>query len=286
MIHLDESLPAVGAPPQSAPPSRAARATAWLTAILMAGVSAAGVVLPGLYEETDAVTAAFRGYDVVTLLVAVPLLVVTLGRAPSPMLLLVRAGVLGFAVYQYAYYVFGMAFNSAFLAHLATFTTATVALGMTVRCLYPSALAWPEGKARTASFVLGLLGISLGALWISRSLTFAFGGPVPADGSLLVGTPALTHLGYAMDLAVLVPAYAAAAIGVWRRRPWAYVAAGVTLVAGTLSQLTYMSALVLQRVIDIPGATGFDPYEPFIVAVYVVGITSLYRAIRPVRPLP
>ena len=277
MIHVVESTTAA-ADPAVAP--RLTTRLSWAAAILMAVGSALGLLRPGIYAETDAVRAMFRGYDLIIALVAVPVLVATLLRPPSPLGRLVSAGVLGFSVYIYAYYVFGLAFNALFLVHVAAFVATSVALVLTVRSLYPVAITWPLRPARTAAALLAFLGVSLGAMWASRSLAHAMGGGVPADASLLVGAPGLTHLGYAMDLAVLVPLYIAASVGIWRRRPWGYVAGGIALVAGTVTQFTYVSAMVFQAVAGIPGARAFDPYEPLIIAAYVVGGISLLGAIR------
>ena len=60
----------------------AAAAAWWLTAavaVLVAGASAAGLWAPGLYTDPAAVTAMFRGYDLVTLVVVAPLLALTPG---------------------------------------------------------------------------------------------------------------------------------------------------------------------------------------------------------------
>jgi hypothetical protein len=268
--------------PTTSPASRIERRLSWLSVALMASLSAGGLFVARIYEESDAVIATFRGYDLVTLLVAVPILMITLSPAwrSSDRARLVRAGILGFAAYTYAYYIFGLSFNDLFLGHVAVFTLTAVTLGFTVRSLYPTAARWSGLSARTASLVLVLLGVSLAAMWISGALGYVFNGTEPRDGSLLVGNEVLTHLGYTMDLAVLVPAYVAAAIGLWRRRPWGLVIAGVVLVAGAISQLTYVSALVFQYVENVDGAPGFDPYEPFILAAYLVAAWSVFRAFR------
>jgi hypothetical protein len=95
----------------------------------------------------------------------------------------------------------------------------------------------------------------------------------------------LTHLAYALDLAILVPSYAIAAVLLWRRAAWGHLLATVLLVAGVGHQLGYMVALVFQTRAQITGATASDPVEPFILALYVVALALLVAAIRKRRDL-
>src|SRR6266536_3160605 len=64
------------------------------------------------------------------------------------------------------------------------------------------------------------LALGLGGMWIVNFVRFAITGAAP-PGSVLVETPTVVHLGYALDLSLLVPAYAFAAVLLWRRAAWA-----------------------------------------------------------------
>ena len=91
-------------------------------AVLMVVQAGLGLAVSGLYPEQPWAVAAFRGNDLVTLLVAAPVLAVALvasRRRESSASVLVWLGMLHYGVYNYAYYSFGAAFNSAFLLHVA-----------------------------------------------------------------------------------------------------------------------------------------------------------------------
>jgi hypothetical protein len=92
------------------------------------------------------------------------------------------------------------------------------------------------------------------------SLRMALTDQLPAD-TLLVQPPSALHLSYALDLALLVPSYVLAAVLLWRRAAWGYVAAPVVLISGLVHQLSYMAALAFQANAEVPGATAFDPQE-------------------------
>jgi hypothetical protein len=100
---------------------------------------------------------------------------------------------------------------------------------------------------------------------------------------VLVQPPPILRLGYVMDLATLVPSYAAAAWLLWRRHPWGYALATVLLTASGVIQLDYMIALLFQTAAKVPGATPFDPHEPFIAAAILAAAAALLVNLRPVR---
>ena len=85
----------------------------------------------------------------------------------------------------------------------------------------------------------------------------------------------MVHLGVALDLAVLVPAYAVAAVLLWRGAAAGYLLAAALLVSSTLHQVSYMVALGFQAMADVPGAVAFDPVEPLIAALCFVSTVVL-----------
>lgn len=105
--------------------SRSAELAAWrlsvIVGVLMAVQSAVGVLLPSVYRDTGWVTAAWYGNDLVTLLLVVPLLAWSLyaTRRGSPRAQLLWLAMLGYAVYNYAYYLFGAALNTFFPVYAA-----------------------------------------------------------------------------------------------------------------------------------------------------------------------
>lgn len=92
-----------------------------LIAILAAVASAGGLWLKGLYRDNQFVTSAWKGNDVVTLFVAVPMLIVALiiARRGSQRAQLVWLGVLDYMLYNYAFYLFAAKFNEFFLLYVA-----------------------------------------------------------------------------------------------------------------------------------------------------------------------
>lgn len=259
----------------------------WLTAaatILTAAAAAAGLWAPGLYQDGSAVTAMFRGYDLVTLAIVAPLLVVTMLPAlrDRPAAQLLRISALVYCVYNYAYYVFGAQLNAALLLHVAIFTTALYAFVLSLAHLDVPGLGdrfRSKTPARTVAGILLFLAIPLAAIQVTAALSFAIGGTVPEDPSVLVVPPELTRLGAVLDLSLLVPAYTLAAVLLWRRRAWGFVLATVLLASGALHQVSYYAAMHFQNRARIPGAA-YDPFEPVILGLFVLAAALLLANVQ------
>jgi hypothetical protein len=254
--------------------------------VLTAAATLTGLLREATYTGPPATRAMLRAYDLVTLVVVVPTLAVATVRARrgGTLARTVRTSMLAFLVYNYAYYVFGTGFADLFLLHVVLFATALVTLVLDVSGTDLEALRVGFGehpRTRPAAIVLGTLALALGTMWVWVSLDNAVSGDVPA-GSSLVETPAMVHLGIALDLAVLVPWYAAAAVLLWRQAPWGFLLAATALVSGLLHQVSYAVALPFQVAADIPGAVSLDPVEPVIVLLYLGALATLLRsAVRP-----
>ena len=124
-------------------------------------------------------------------------------------------------------------------------------------------------------------------MWVYHSVRFAVTGELPA-GSVLVEPDTVVHLGFVLDLALLVPAYALAAVLLWRRSGWGGVTAALVLICGTVQQLAYVVALPFQVAADVPGARAFDPGEPLIALAFLLAtvalVTGLRHSVRPTTP--
>lgn len=252
---------------------------AWSLVTLVLAASVAGLLVDGVYPGPESTAATLRAFDLVHVVLVVPALVLATipARRGSDLGELVLASLGAYVVYTYAYYLFGTGFNDLFLLHTAVFGTALWLVVLTLARLDAQSLANRFGgrtRVRVVAGILALLAVSLGGLWVYAALDNAVTGDVPA-GSQLVETALVVHLGMALDLALLVPLYAAAAVLLWRRMPWGYVLAVLALLPGILHQVTYLVAMPFQVAADVPGAVSTDPAEPAIVLLYLAAATLL-----------
>lgn len=226
--------------PSSPKSGRGARGS--LAVALLAEIaSAAGLLLPALYRDNLLVSSGWLGNDLVTLFLAAPALAFISARAAqrSDARELIRLGLLDYMLYNYAFYLFGAAFNSLFLIYVAIVTLAGVELirglvrldvetvGRAMRATAP---------VRAVGAYLLLVATGLAAVYVVQWANFAATGRLPAVVSA-TGHP--TSVVFALDLTLVVPPSVLAGVWIWQRRPWGYALAVITTGKGAI----YMVAL-------------------------------------------
>ncbi len=212
----------------------------------MALASGSGLFAHDLYRDNALVAAGWYGNDLVTLVVAVPLLVVALLGAwgGSRRAYLVWMGLLAYTIYNYAFYLFGAAFNVLFLVYAALLVLSAFALAFGLIELNAEALhdrvqtALP--RRRVASF-LGGVAAALGSFYIVLAVRYMATGQPP---SMLTATGLHTSLIAALDLTMVVPVGGLAAVWLWQGRAWGYVWAVVWSVKGAVYMLALSAATI------------------------------------------
>lgn len=100
---------------------------AWVALALATIAAVAGLVLAGLYRDNAAMIRQAQSSDLATLVVAAPLLAISLwrARAGSDAGRFVALGALGFVAYTYAIFAFSVVINPATPVHIAIVGLAT-----------------------------------------------------------------------------------------------------------------------------------------------------------------
>ncbi len=185
----------------------------------------------GLYASDTVFTAgSFRGTDLVTLVVFIPLLSMSfwLYRRGSLRGGLMLAGSLGLFIYNGASMSFGAAYNSFFLVYVALLAASFYAFVLAFTSFDLPALpaAMPAAPRRGLAVFLVIAGLAPFVLWLMDILGALAAGRVP---ELLASYT--TVFTYAIDLAIIVPAAWLAAYFVLHRVPVGYPLACVMLFA-------------------------------------------------------
>jgi hypothetical protein len=210
----------------------------------------AGLLVPGVYRDAPVWAAQARGQDLVTLLVAVPLLVAGLIGAArgSVRSLLVWIGAVAYLAYAYATYAFGAHFNPLFLVYVASFGLALYALVLglvgvdagTLAATFPRSA--PTRLVGTSLIAMGLL---TAALWLAQDVSAIASGRVPAS---VTEAGLLTNPIHVLDLAIVLPGAVLTGALLLRRRPWGFILAAsflvkfATLGLATISMSLFMLA--------------------------------------------
>lgn len=194
-----------------------------------------------LYRDNLFVRAAWLGNDLVTVLVAVPLLVGASARVRHGSVrgILVAAGVLAYAAYNYAFYLFGAAFNALFLAYAAILALSTLGLvaGLTLPNVRRLAASVQPSRAhrRVGAAVVAVSGF-LGLFWSGLAVGFVLTGEPPA---MVAATGHPTNVTGALDLWLVVTFGLLGGVWLVRGRGWGFVVSAVWTVKGAV----YMTAL-------------------------------------------
>ncbi len=227
--------------------------------VLMVAVSLGGLLIPDLYQDNAHVTAAWFGNDLATLLVASPLLALSiyLSSRGSLRWRLVWLGMLDYALYNTAYYLFGTAFNSFFLLYVVLFVLAMMALIFALTKLEVDEIGRRFRAGIPARWIAGFMvfvAVGLTVVYTIESLRFAFTGQIPQIVTL---TGKATSIVFALDLTLVVPWFILGAVWLWQRRPWGYVIAAITNVKGAVYMLALSAATVSAAVqMDAPEDLG------------------------------
>ena len=215
-----------------------------LVAALSLAASLGGLLLDSLYRDKSAfVLSAWRVSDWVTLVVALPLLLLALifawkGSARGRIVLM---GMLYFVSYNYAYYLFGAAFNLFFPVYALLVVLPVVGLIFGLQGIDYEAIrrrTETSGAARWVSLYMFLWAAILAFAWIGQWAVFVADGQVP---QIVTDSGGSTNLVAAIDLSLVVPVVVASALLLWRRRPWGYLLAAMSNVQGAVYTVVLMA---------------------------------------------
>jgi hypothetical protein len=235
---------------------------------VLALAASAGGLFTELYRDNAWVTPQLLGNDLVTLVVAVPLLIASLilSRGGSQRWQLVWLGMLGYMLYNYAFYLFGAAFNSFFVIYAALVSLSIFALVFGVTHVDANAISQtfkPRTPVKWISGFMLFIALALGGMWIGQWLAFVASGQTPPS---IVASGSPTSIVFALDLSLVVPWMALGAIWLWQRRPWGYVLGAVMILKGAM----YTLALIAMAVFS---ASMTGTWEPLVVlwVVFFIG---------------
>lgn len=201
----------------------------------------------GIYRNDSLfVGGLFRGTDVVTLFVSLPLLLISFlshrrGSLRGGIFLI---GVLMFFLYIGVTYTFSAIFNSLFLVYTALFSASLFALIVALTTFDTQRISTKVTSSmprRGIAIFMFVAGLGTLMLWLSELIGPLMTGQAPAN----LG-PYTTMFTHAFDSAVITPATVITGIFLLKRKPLGYLLAapllilcalvGVTVIAQTISQ--------------------------------------------------
>lgn len=254
-----------------------------IIAILATVASAGGLFLGDLYRDNTFVASLWGGNDLVTLVVAVPMLVAALilSMRGSQRAQLVWLAMLDYMLYNYAFYLFAAAFNWFFLIYVALFTLSIFALIFGLVNIDVNGIS-QKFRARTpVKWISGYMlfvAVGLSTIHITQSLGFVATGQLPP---IVVQTGHPTNVIPALDLSLLVPVFVLGAIWLWKRQPCGYVLAAISTVKGATYTLALTVVALWGANAGVPGELAELPLWLFLTIAGLVASLFLLGNLEP-----
>jgi membrane protein CcdC involved in cytochrome C biogenesis len=178
----------------------------------------------GLYaNESTSMAAQGVGMDLVTLLVALPLLVIAtyMARRGSIRGRMLQVGAFFYFAYSYLVILFGVTFNPFFLVYVGLLSASLAGLILSILSIDTSRLPTqfsPRFARRTIAWTVIGVSVMFLVLWLSRILPFIASGAPP------VGLESYTTLSVqAADLSLVIPLSVIAGVLLLRHRSAGYL---------------------------------------------------------------
>ncbi|MDW7675535.1 MAG: hypothetical protein SCK28_13485 [Bacillota bacterium] len=248
------------------------------TAVLALVAAGGGLLLDNLYlDNNDFILIGWYANDMVTLLVALPLLAASIifsikGSYRAQLLLL---GILNYMFYNYAFYLFGAALNMFFLIYAALLVLPVFGLIFGLLNLDMDKIGdsfSDRTPVRLISSFMIFLALMLGIAWTGQWLNFVINGQLP---QIMVDVGATNNIVAALDLTLVVPFFTLAAIWLWQRKAIGYVLAIIVLVKGFIYNVVLTVGSIIQANSGIAGAADLVPLWVFLGAGCLISVLLL-----------
>jgi hypothetical protein len=149
--------------------------------------------------------------------------------------------------------------------------------GLLIDGLYRDDSHWATAALRGGDLATLAVAVPLLLVALRFVATGTLPGDVPAAGQ---------HLVYALDLSLLAPSLAVAAILLWRRTAWGYLLGTAISTMGAVYQVNLMLAAAFQANAHVAGVSAFSPPGLLLTVAFAAAAALLLANLRPPQPRP
>jgi len=252
--------------------------------VLATTASAGGLLIENLYRDNLWTTSQWRGNDIVTLGIAVPILIgaVILAARGSQRAQLIWMAITHYMLYNFAFYLFAAAFNRFFLIYVALFALSILTCIFALPHIDVKGISQRFQDRTPAKAIAGyllLVAVCLGGLWIGQAVSATISGQTP---QVILDSGHPTNVVSAIDLSLLVPFFILGGIWLWQRRPWGYILGTIM----TLSSATYTLALgTMSLTADKTVVAGAETLTPLWFSLSIMSLIAFLFLICNIAPV-
>ncbi len=249
-----------------------------IIAICAVFTSIGGIFFEGVYRDNQLIVSVMRANDIVTLFIAAPIMFASIfwDIKNSYRARLIWIGTLFYMMYNFMFYLYGVAFNSFFLFYVFLFTASAYAIIFAFIKTDIKLIAKNFSEKTPVRMISGFMlffCLLLGGLWIGMSMSYLFTGEIPQT---VIDSGHPTAVVFATDLSILIPAIALGAILLWKKREWGYILSTVMMVKAT----TYGTGFIIMGIItymDIGVKDSMLPLWAFLTLGCILSLISLIK---------
>lgn len=220
--------------------------TSMLIAILAITASGAGLLWKDLYKnDTKSGAAQMVGNDLVTLVLGVPLLLISAYFAAKGLLRgkLIWIGTVFYFLYVYASMSFLATYNQFFLIYVAIFSLSLYTLSASLLTLNVRQIKenFSDAPVKATAYFMFFFGIMVSLMWLSIIIPSAITGERPAMLETYT-----TLVIQALDLGIVAPLGFITGMLLLKRDAWGYALASIVLIkCVTLGTAVLSMALIM-----------------------------------------
>ena len=242
--------------------------------VLALFASSGGLFIPSLYRETDYYKVVWMSNDLITLVIAIPMtLAAMVFSNTSERSKLIWCGVLGYFLYNYAFYLFGTNFNYFFLLYVSIFALSFYAFIISLLHIDPADIESQfKSKKHLRPVAVYLIAVVLPLAWIE--------GNQYVDFILHDKSPTIPKLVLALDLSLIIPTSIVAGVLLWMRKGWGYILSVIMLVKGFIYGLVLATGAYI---VDVENVGELDPLFSFYLVLVFGGMICLVILLRQMR---
>jgi len=252
----------------------------WLSgslAVVGAIAAAATALVPGALRGTAVMNGSARGTALVVLLIAVPALAIAMWFAArgSARAQIVWLGAVGYILYNSTLFLFATPFNQLFLLYVAMMSLGIWSIATVIRDVgiesFRERFSSRLPVRPIAVYLLAIVALNFLA-WMRNVVPGVLSTSSP---SFLNGTGMPTSVLYAQDLGFWLPLMAVAAVWLWRRQAWGYVAVGVLMVMYEIEAIGVAVDQWMGSAADPASTVASSAAVPMFAVIFLIGLIPL-----------
>ena len=211
------------------------------------------ILFNDIYQDGEWANAQWLGQDIVTLLIAVPILMVSyfcLKRKGNGQWKLVQTGILLYLTYTYTFFVFEAELTWLYLFHLPIFGLSLAGLGLNLISLFTDRYYLYRFNNNFKWAIIayqGVIAVMLSILWITDIVTHLISPDHHSD------TPSgeAPLIIYTLDLGIIVPLLVISIIGLLGNKQYGILLSGIMLVKSSTIGFSLMAMSISMYVHNI-----------------------------------